>query len=266
MRFSNTFKIIWWFMVVGPLTAILSFRIPSFVSGRATPIDFGMMFIWSLLFVAPIYVEISVGGVTLKQQIDTVREEVKSEVASIRNELHMIGVNTHVSPQFTVTTPPANADLPAIEQRVKAAVAEVLATYHLPEPQPVQPESIGAPPDVSFLFGVRYQIDHELARIANEQGLDLPVRKRYGLGLAREMAVLGIIDQRLVGAIHEIYRVCSPAIHGETPNDKQVAFVRDVGPNVLAALRSIKLSALDRAFDEVRMNAANPAHNIPVRP
>lgn len=255
MQFSNTFKIIWWLAIVISLTIVLSYRIAAFVGGHATAVDFGLLTIWALLFLAPIYVEVSVGGVTLKQQIESVKAEIKSDVASVRNELRaVIGISNQVAPQFHVLSPPPNADLPAIEQRVKAAVAEALAAHGLPTPQPPKPESIEAPQDVVFLFSVRYQIDHELARIAHEQALELPPRKRYGLGLARELAELGIIDQRLVGAIHQIYRVCSPAIHGEEPHPEQVAFVQDVGPNVVGALRLVTLSTLDRAFDAIREN------------
>lgn len=253
MRFSNTFKIVWWLLIVLPLTTVLAFRVSAFVTGDATAVDMGLVAIWALLFVAPIYVEVSFGGVTLKQQIESVREEIRADVASIRNELHtIVGISTQVSPQFTVTTPPSNADLPVIEQRVKAAVAEAFAAHGLPAPQPPTLQAIEPPRDVAFLFGVRYHIDHELTRIAEEQGLEPHPRRRYGLGLARELGSLGIIDQRLVGAILEVYRVCSPAIHGEEPNPKQVSFVRDVGPNVLAALKLVRLSDLDRAFDSLR--------------
>lgn len=252
MRFSNTFRIVWWFILVGPLTAVLAYRITAFAEGQATAVDLGLVLIWALLFVAPIYVEVSVAGVSLKQQIETVREEVKADVASVRNEMRtIVGISTQVSPQFTLTAPPPNSDLPALEQRIKAAMAEVLAAHGLQSPATPKAESIHPPSDVAFLFGVRYEIDRQLSRIAEEQALDIPVHKRFGPNLAGELARYGIIDKRLVGAIRDVYRVCSPAIHGQDPSPEQVAFVRDVAPNVLAALRLVVLTPMDHAFDRL---------------
>jgi hypothetical protein len=39
--------------------------------------------------------------------------------------------------------------------------------------------------------------------------------------------------------IREVYSVCSPAIHGEPITEAQVSFVRDVAPELIAALRAI---------------------------
>src|SRR5688572_23793223 len=101
MRFWKKFKIIRWLAVVALLTVVLSYRITAFVAGGATAVDFGLVVIWALLFLAPIYVEVSVGGVTLKQQIENVRDEIKSDVASVRSELRaIIGISNQVAPQF----------------------------------------------------------------------------------------------------------------------------------------------------------------------
>ena len=49
----------------------------------------------------------------------------------------------------------------------------------------------------------------------------------------------GILDQDLAGAVQELYRVCSPAIHGMEPSSEQKRFVSNVYPKVIAALKAI---------------------------
>ena len=56
--------------------------------------------------------------------------------------------------------------------------------------------------------------------------------------------VLDELETRLIAAdvgraLREIYAVCSNAIHGNAPNDQQLAFVRDVAPGVLSVLKTI---------------------------
>jgi hypothetical protein len=48
------------------------------------------------------------------------------------------------------------------------------------------------------------------------------------------------MEPRLDHAIREVYAVCSPAIHGEPVTQAQIDFVKDVGPELIAALRSIE--------------------------
>jgi len=57
--------------------------------------------------------------------------------------------------------------------------------------------------------------------------------------LVRALTQSGIIEPALEHAIREVYAVASPAIHAETVTPAQIAFVRDVGPSLVGALRAI---------------------------
>ncbi len=48
-----------------------------------------------------------------------------------------------------------------------------------------------------------------------------------------------LIDSALIGVIREVYSVTSPAIHGDEVSNAQVAFVKDVAPDLTAASRSV---------------------------
>jgi hypothetical protein len=49
-----------------------------------------------------------------------------------------------------------------------------------------------------------------------------------------------LLEPSLGNVIREAYAVCSPAIHGEPATEAQVEFVKDVGPQLAAALRTIQ--------------------------
>lgn len=49
-----------------------------------------------------------------------------------------------------------------------------------------------------------------------------------------------MISPNLAHAVREVYSVCSAAIHGEDVSDNQVQFVRDVAPELLAALEAVR--------------------------
>jgi len=95
--------------------------------------------------------------------------------------------------------------------------------------------------DVTFLFNARYRIERELRRLwrdfdqAEDTRRPVPVF-RIATALAHE----GLLDDRLAGAVRDVYRVASPAVHGEPVSDAQVAFVRDVAPELVSALESIR--------------------------
>jgi hypothetical protein len=121
---------------------------------------------------------------------------------------------------------------------VKNAVAEVLVSHGIKQPLPVAAD-LAVSNDIQFLFVVRHAIERELRRIASERQLELPMRRIAGMQLVRALAQAGIIEPSLEHAIREVYAVASPAIHAESVTPAQVAFVRDVGPPLVAALRAI---------------------------
>lgn len=53
------------------------------------------------------------------------------------------------------------------------------------------------------------------------------------------MSEAGLIDPDLARGIRDVYLICSRAIHAEPVTESQLGLVRDVGPRLIAALRSI---------------------------
>ena len=100
-----------------------------------------------------------------------------------------------------------------------------------------QPEQVAAvPAETQFLFSVRYGLDKEIRRIAEKRllGARAPTYR-----VVSELVKSEQISPALGNAMTDVYRVCSPAIHGDSPTEAQVAFVRQVAPQLIAALKAI---------------------------
>src|SRR5258705_7897034 len=101
MKFSNGFRIAYWLSLVGVLTWFLGQRAEDAIVGRATLADTLVFAVWIALLLAPLFTEVELLGVKLKQAVEEARKEIKSEIASLRNEVSTaVSVRADVSPQF----------------------------------------------------------------------------------------------------------------------------------------------------------------------
>jgi len=94
--------------------------------------------------------------------------------------------------------------------------------------------------DVQYLFAVRLNLEKELRRVFESRLGQQPENRP--IPLARMIGPLvetDIVEPRLAHAVREVYSVCSPAIHGSDVTAAQVAFVKDVAPGLVSALRTI---------------------------
>jgi hypothetical protein len=165
----------------------------------------------------------------LSVQLNDIRTDVRSAV----------DVRTTVSPQFYIPAPVADTQLPQLEERVKSAVSAALEVHGINEKP--RESHLTVNDDVAFLFATRYNIEVELRRIA--QGRDVSSamgRPLPSFQLVRTLSQAEVLEPSLGNAIREVYAVCSPAIHGEHVTEAQVEFVKDVGPQLVAALRTIQ--------------------------
>jgi hypothetical protein len=161
------------------------------------------------------------------------RRPLRSEV---RNA---VDIRSTFNPQITIPMPVSDARLPELEGKIREAVSEALSAHGL-KTENVTHVAIDVPEDVSFLFTTRYAVEKELRRIASGRLQVSNFRPLSVFRLSRTLVDAGVIESRLEHAIREVYAVCSPAIHGESVTQAQMNFVRDVGPDLIAALRSIE--------------------------
>lgn len=215
MQLPNWFKVCWWLALTGVLTAFLYYRYPDLVTGNATPADIVVFVIWVALLLAPLFKEVSLPGITLRQEIEELKGFVATQVSDIRSEVrNMVEVRNTFSPQFTLPAPVADSQLPGLETRIRSAVSDALAAQGV-KPLPVKPD-VPVSEEVSFLFATRYNIEKELRRIGQAREIFAEARRPVPVfHLARSLAEAELIEPRLANAIREVYSVCSPAIHAE---------------------------------------------------
>ncbi len=236
MKLPNWFRISWWVVLLLLIGSILYARRDDLLAGRAVPADVIIFLVWVGLLLVPLFREVSLFGVTLKQEMKGLKDEVASLRAEFRNT---VDVHAQISPTFNIPAPPPDKELPALEERIRSVLNQVLSERGV-EPSEVAKTEVEVGDDVAYLFKVRYQIDRELRRIWDRR-MEANVfrRPRSVAEMASILESEGFIESRVVHVIRQVYSVASPAIHGEQASEAKVAFVRDVAPGLIGTLRAL---------------------------
>jgi hypothetical protein len=240
MQLPNWLKVLWWLTITGALTYFLHARLPDLLSGKAAASDIAVFGVWMALLLAPLFSEVSLLGVTLKNEIEELKGAISTQLTDIRTEVRSaVDVRATISPQFHMPAPVTDAQLPQLEERVKSAVESALASQGIRAAPAEQPLAVEG--DVSFLFATRYNIEKELRRLAAGRILVSDTRRVIPtFKLVQTLISSELVEPNLGHAIREVYAVCSPAIHGEEVTPAQINFVRDVGPQLVATLKAIQ--------------------------
>lgn len=234
MKLPSWFRLAWWAAMLLVFGFVVAKRLPEYTRETATTADLAVLGVLIALLMVPIFGEISIFGVSLKQSV----EGLKNEVAGLRTEVrNSIAVNTHISPILYMPEAPPDTQLPAIEERTLSAVSELLtgagAQSDLGALKPLDD-------NLAIFFNARYRIEAELRRIwaafsaGDPQSKTLPT-----LRIANSLAQEGVIGWELAAVLRDVYRVVSPAVHGEPITEAQVDFVQRTAPGVIAVLEGI---------------------------
>jgi hypothetical protein len=235
MRLPNWFKVVWWALLIALLTFFLLQRYPDLVEGRATPPDVFVFSVWAALVLVPLFQELNLFGIEVKQEVRELRSELKSELVNLRSQIR----NTADAQARINLFPLPDAELPALEKRAQVAVKKTIQQHGSPH-EPSLTSRISVDDYTQALFEARYSIERELRRIAaarldiSGEGNPRPIVEIIGTLVESQL-----LDFGLAGAIREVYAICSFAVHGQTPSEAQVRFVEDVVPGLLKALHAI---------------------------
>lgn len=235
MKIPNWAKLIWWAVLVVTLTYFLGARLPDLLSGKAAAADIAVFGVWMALLLSPLFTEVELFGVTLKNEIEELKKDIAVQIGEIRNDIrNAVDVRATVSPIFNMPSPPKDSELPEMLEEIKSAISSAFAERGAP---PTTQASINVPEEVAFLFETRYNLERELRRLAAQRGLrNRPVP---GIQLLRELIAANVLPQDLGHAVQDAYRVCTPAVHGDSVSPEKVMFVREVASDLIFALRAI---------------------------
>jgi len=235
MKIPNWAKLVWWAVLVGILTYFLWARLPDLLSGKAAAADIAVFGVWMALLLSPLFTEVELFGVTLKNEIEELKEDLTAQIGDIRNDIrNAVDVRATVSPIFNMPSPPKDSELPGMLEEIKFAISTVFAERGAP---PTTQANINVPEEVAFLFETRYNLERELRRLTAQS--DVRNRPVPVIQMLRELIAAGVLPQDLGHAVQDAYRVCTPAVHGDSVSLEKVMFVREVASDLISALRAI---------------------------
>ncbi len=227
-------KVVWWGLLGIGGAVFSTLRFLSGDAGYPNTVDTSVSLVWLALLLLPLLSEVSIGGVTLKKEVESLKTELKEQLVNIRSEIqNTTQVQTQVSPNIYLAAPPPDYELPALRQQIQQAIRNELG--QAPPPPAIAPEA-DVPADTQYLFSIRFALERELRRLTREPGEGR--RPLSVTQLIRQLVGDGRITSGMASSLREVYSICSPAVHGEAPTGEQVAFVRDVGPELISALRA----------------------------
>ncbi len=87
MKLPNWFKILWWLFLLVIVTCFVWQRYDSFVKGFVTVLDVFVFLIWIALLLIPLFKEVKFFGIELKQEIDSLKKEVREQIINLRSEI-----------------------------------------------------------------------------------------------------------------------------------------------------------------------------------
>ena len=82
MKVPNWFRIVWWAVLLLLIGSILYARRDDLLAGRAVPADVLIFLVWVALLLVPLFQEVSLFGLKLRQEV----KGLKEEVAGLRTE------------------------------------------------------------------------------------------------------------------------------------------------------------------------------------
>jgi hypothetical protein len=238
MKLPLWFKVIWWLLLCCITSFLFYKRIPAIEAGQSAPIDVFIFLVLVVLLLAPVFQEVSFFGLKFKQAVDELQKQLVTQLTDFKSEIKStITTNSNVS--VTIPPPPSDDQLPEIEDRIKKAVSQAFEEQGF-KPSKFIPE-METDDKTLFLFKIRHAIESKLRKIAEYTESYTVSRRPLSINQLTDLLVRQeLLHPKIANAIREIYSVCSPAIHGEPVSDAQVAFVRDVSPQVVEALTQIE--------------------------
>ncbi|MEP0712972.1 MULTISPECIES: hypothetical protein [Bacteroidota] len=243
MKISNTFKITWWILLLLILVILIGFRFEDIINGTAKSFDIFLFIIFIALMLAPIFAEIELFGIKLKQEIEDLKNDINLKFGDIKNEIR-------VSQRQIVNTtfqgfgpPPPDNKLPELEFEIDRILKERLKQHGIDSYQPYETK-MDVPVNNLQMFKVRYNIETQLRRIWENRfdngEFNGRIKHQPLMRIIEDLTKFEILDRNFYGILREILSICNYAIHGESVTDSQAGFVIKNSQQVLEYLMQTK--------------------------
>ncbi|WP_323897916.1 hypothetical protein [Aeromonas caviae] len=241
MKNSENFKTVWWGILIIVIGYYLYGRYPKLIEGNPSYFDVVVFVIWVGVCLAPIFQEMDLFGVKLKQQIDDLKKDVNHQLSILKTEIKSsIEVSNANSNQIyfqSGAVPPKDSEIPDLSEQIQRTLDKMGITAAQDDAY-----DYGVDPIHVEMFKVRLSFENLLREYSD---IDDKYRRRYSLGkLLNDLRNYGVISKNVLHGVMEVISVCNYAVHGEPLSKAQVAFVRESAPGLLKALKNELQSGL----------------------
>lgn len=242
MKYPNKFKIFWWFILVVSIGFFLYGRYDDLLQGKVTYFDSIVFLVWIGVCLAPIFQEMNLFGIKLKQDIQELKKDLSHQLSILKTEItSSIEVSSANNNQIYVNTnqePPKDSEIPDLTAQIQDAIAKLGIKQE--ETEDLKQDMSGS--IETEMFEVRLAFEKLLRRYSIAIGGN-GRRTSVGKMLYNLRGVDGIPKEIIVGA-QEVISICNYAVHGEDITSDQVYFVRKSAPGLLKALEASLKNAL----------------------
>ncbi|MDS1873212.1 hypothetical protein [Vibrio vulnificus] len=241
MKNSENFKTLWWAILVVTIGFYLFGRYEQLIAGKPSYFDVVVFLVWVGVALAPIFQEMDILGVKLKQQVEELRKDISHQLSILKTEIKSsIDVSNANQNHISVNTssePPKDTELPRLEQEINKILQDKgiisFTGEQLPEVNELSVE----------LFKVRLSFEQLVNKytLNNEPVLSVDARRKMQMSLGRtlhELRKVSPISSEVLMGVSEILSICNYGIHGEEVTKNQIEFVRTSAPRLYKALES----------------------------
>ena len=235
MKNTENFKTLWWGILVVVIGYYFFGRFPKLIEGGSSYFDVVVFVLWVGICLAPIFQEMDIFGIKLKQQIDDMKKDVNHQLAILKTEIKSsIEVSNANSNQIyfqSGAVPPKDSEIPNLSEEIQRTLNRMGIV-----PTQESYDDFGVDPVHVEMFKVRLAFENLLREYS---GLDENYKRKYSVGkLLNDLRNYEGISKQVLAGVMEVISVCNYAVHGEPLTKTQVAFVRESAPGLLRALKN----------------------------
>lgn len=247
MNNSDNFKLVWWGILVITIGLFLYGRYDELLAGKSSYFDTVVFLVWVGVCLAPIFKEMNIFGVKLKQDIDDLKKDINHQLSILKTEIKSsIEVSSANNNQIYVNTSPEplkDSEIPDVTAQIHDALKKMGISADK-EPAEMKTDTDSLPVE---MFKVRLAFEMLLKSYAYIFDTDSRLAaRRYTVGRMLDSfrrLDWGISKEIIIGT-QEVISICNYAIHGEKLTDAQITFVRESSSGLLKALESELSNAL----------------------
>jgi hypothetical protein len=246
MNSSNNFKLVWWAILVIVIGLFLYGRYDELLAGKSSYFDTVVFLVWISVCLAPIFKEMNIFGVKLKQDINELKKDISHQLSILKTEIKSsIEVSSANSNQINFNTSPEplkDSEIPDITAQLHVALNKMGIST---DKESVETK-VDEPQIPVEMFKVRLSFEKLLKNHALSSSLaSYSYNRKLTVGkLLYNLREVDWISKEIVLGSQEVISICNYAIHGEKLTDAQISFVRESAPGLLKALKRELSSAL----------------------